>query len=305
MRLPSFEAYDGHALGKSSHDVLFSAHMVSENGPPVHDRFRDIVQLLFPPSVCLNSTQMLPACIHQVYRLDLSNGQRLVIKVSPPPAVPLLRRERTALETEARALNLLASIDGLFMSRLYYFVPYDTHLSIPYLVRQHVAGIPMTDMRERLSERDLNVIDVQLGSLFRKISRKRSETFGPLGKVAAGTGSRHWREAFASLFEEVLRDAEDMLIHLPYSQIRREIHRLSFTLDEVAMPRLVVLDFGRPSQVLLNPVTKKVSGISNWGSALWGDPMMAEIFESPSQAFVAGFGSIPEVGRFHSVRALL
>jgi len=137
------------------------------------------------------------------------------------------------------------------------------------------------------------------------IGQQFSTAFGPLSKVAAGTGSYHWREAFVTLFEEVLRDAEDMFIHLPYSQIRREMYRWSFALDEIKTPRLVVVNFGRPSEVLLDPETRQLSGLLEFGSALWGDVMLAEMFESPSDAFLAGFGPIPSSGQSQYIRSML
>ncbi|EEA27448.1 hypothetical protein PMAA_023250 [Talaromyces marneffei ATCC 18224] len=305
MRLPSIEDFDGHSLGKTSHDVSFSTHMLMGFGTSENDCFRNVVQLLFPPTVYLCSTHMLSTRVHRVYHLKLSNGHQLIVKVSPPPAIPLLRRERISLETEVRALTILARINHPCIPRLYRYISYDASPNASFLVRQYVHGIPLSEMQNTLSAKDLNDLDRHLGSLIKAIGQQFSTAFGPLNKVAAGTGSYHWRDAFVTLFEEILRDAEDMFIHLPYSQIRREIYRWSFTLDEIQTPRLVVINVGRPSEVLLDPETRQISGLLEFGSALWGDVMLAEIFESPSDAFLAGFGPLPSRGQSHFIRSLL
>jgi hypothetical protein len=83
------------------------------------------------------------------------------------------------------------------------------------------------------------------------------------------------------------------------------MYRWSFALDEIKTPRLVVVNFGRPSEVLLDPETRQLSGLLEFGSALWGDVMLAEIFESPSDAFLAGFGPIPSSGQSQFIRSML
>jgi serine/threonine protein kinase len=305
MRLPSIEVFEGQSLGKASHDISFSTHMLMGFGSSENDCFRNVVQLLFPPTVYLCSTHMLSTRVHRVYQLKLSNGHQLTVKFSPPPAIQLLRRERISLETEVRALTILARINHPCIPRLYRYIPHDASSGVSFLVRQYIGGIPLAEVQNRLSTKDLNDLDRHLGSLIKVIGQQVSTAFGPLTKVAAGTGSYHWREAFVALFEEVLRDAEDMFIHLPYSQIRREMYRWCFALDEIQTPRLVVVNLGRPSEVLLDPETGKLSGLLDFGSALWGDVMLAEIFESPSDAFLAEFGPIPSSDQSQFIRSML
>lgn len=96
--------------------------------------------------------------------------------------------------------------------------------------------------------------------------------------------------ATMALFEGVLRDAEDMFIHLPYAEIRHEVSRLAPALEEVTLPRLVVVGFGRPSHVLLDECSKQPSGVIDFSSAFWGDVLMVEIFENSSTAVFEGAG---------------
>jgi hypothetical protein len=145
-------------------------------------------------------------------------------------------------------------------------------------------------MHHQLSGHQRSGIDRHLGFLASVISQNAAPTFGSLQEVAMGVGKPRWRSAFRSLFEDVLRDAEDMFITLPYAQIRDELSRLSSALEEVTLPRLVVVDFGRPSHVLLDEESKQLSGIVDFGNALWGDMLIAEIFDRPSSAVWEGAG---------------
>ena len=81
-----------------------------------------------------------------------------------------------------------------------------------------------------------------------------------------------WREAFLALLESVLMDGEDKLVSLPYLQIRDEALRLSSSLDAVKQARLVVMGLGQPENVLIDRTTNEVTGLLDFGRAMWADP---------------------------------
>jgi hypothetical protein len=189
--------------------------------------------------------------------------------------------------------------------QLFHYAPQGGSLGAAFLLRQYVKGISLLEMEHVLTSENRKDIERHLGFLVNVIGQQVSATFGSLAKVAAGAGSCSWRQSFMSLFEEVLRDAEDMFIHLPYGEIREQVLRLAPSLDEITLPRLVIVTFGRPSEVILNAELKQLAGIVDLGSALWGVVLMAEIFECPSDALFDGFGSIPSEERSQSIRLLL
>ncbi|TKA59572.1 hypothetical protein B0A49_11262, partial [Cryomyces minteri] len=129
-----------------------------------------------------------------------------------------------------------------------------------------------------------------LGSHVKDISSITATAFGFPHKVAAGTGSRSWREAYRSMLEGVLRDAEDALSHF---------------LDEIKEPSLVILDLASERNVLVDEQTKQISGMLGCANAVWGDPLMANVFDGPSEAFLEGFGPRPSRVAGAEVRQLL
>ncbi|KAG2017035.1 hypothetical protein GB937_005939 [Aspergillus fischeri] len=174
---------------------------------------------------------------------------------------------------------------------LLYYDPHDTLLGSAFLVRQYIHGSTLQELESRLTAEDRRELDRQLGLLVNMIGQHTANSFGTLEQVALGSGTRSWREAFLVHFESILRDSEDVFVHLPYAEIRHQVGRLSPVLDEITLPRLVICDFGRPSAVLLDPVSKQLAGIAGFDSALWGDVYMGEIFEDPSPAVLDGFAS--------------
>jgi hypothetical protein len=303
MRLPALDIFDGIPVVKLSEDVNLSAPL--HTGMSEVSRLQHVVHLLFPPTVRLQDITILSGHVHHLRLLNLSNGVQLVLKSSPSSTISLLHQERMSLETEARALALLGQSANPCIPQLFHYAPQGGSLGAAFLLRQYVKGTSLLEMEPMLTSENRKDIDRHLGFLVNVIGQQVSASFGSLAKVASGGGNGSWRQTFISLFEEVLRDAEDMYIHLPYGNLREQIHRLALALDGITLPRLVIVNFGRPSEVILDPELKQLAGIVDFGSAFWGDVMMAEIFECPSDALFDGFGSFPSKEPFQAARLLL
>lgn len=250
-----------------------------------------ILQRHFPPSVQIKGIYPLKGHLHAINRLVLSNGVQLLLKCSPGPTTPLLRREQLLLETEARALSILEQNGIPFIPSFVHYGLQGGLLGSAFLVRYYVTGATLQEMEAQLTMQDRDNVKRALGSLAHRIGQNVSSTFGSLDQVACGSGKQSWREAFVTLLEGILRDSEDAFVHLPYAEIRHQVRRLSPALEEITSPQLVIVGLGRPSHVLLNPGSKTLAGLIGLENALWGDVHMAEIFEEPSSAVLEGYGS--------------
>ncbi|EEP82628.1 conserved hypothetical protein [Uncinocarpus reesii 1704] len=257
---------------------------------PDFSAFQRLVRSLFPGAQAQN-IRMLEGSVYPIHFLQMSNGLELVLKTRPISATPILRNERYLLETEATVLSLLwqRGIDG---------IPQPLKVDIPhypprtgYLLRNSIKGVALSEISFPLTSDDRKSIDRQLGAVVRSIGRQTASQFGLVHSVASGVGWRTWKQAFLSLFDSLMWDSENAFISLPYPEIRQHAIRLSAALDDVVVPHLVVVDIGKPSHIILDPNTKQVSGIVDFTSALWGDPLMADVFGSPSPEFLHGFGS--------------
>jgi hypothetical protein len=269
------------------------------------NRLQSIIQLLFPSTVRVQDVQTLDGHIHPLHQLKLSNGLQLILKSSSRPTTSLLRRERRALETEARVLALLGQSENPCIPQLFHFDPLGGSLGSAFLLRQYARGSTVLEMESLLTPENRQAIDRRLGFLAKMIGKHVALSFGPLEKVANGTGCHSWRQAFIAIFEEALRDSEDMFVHLPYAEIRQQITRLSPALEEITTPQLVIVNLGRPSEVLIDPELKQLSGVVDLGSAFWGDVLLAEIFDNPSSAVLEGYGISISRKRLEGIRLLL
>ncbi|KAK4179711.1 hypothetical protein QBC36DRAFT_231330 [Triangularia setosa] len=172
-------------------------------------------------------------------------------------------------------------------------------------------------------------IDLEVGTFYRRLLTQPglvspTGRFGPLAAVIPllqpsqpprtqpgagglfGTGGAGtWSVAFHSMLEGVLRDGEDMAVVLGYSTIRRHFRRLGYLLDDVTVPKLVVVDAAHDSNLLVERIPEndgggiRIAGLQSWSNCTFGDPLFATVFSDPadlpppppSASFLKGFNS--------------
>lgn len=223
----------------------------------------------------VNNMEEIRGHLHGICKLRLSNGSRLVLKLSPSPNTVLLRHERYFLESEATTLSLLKR-SSLPIPRILRYEPRDVHLGSPFLLSTHVPGDSYADALPHLTRSEGRDIELQLRSLSSTISQHKSPTFGAAALVASNKGFSTWRESFKSMLESIMMDAEDMTINLPYHEIWEAASSVANELHDVKEARLVVLGLGRPQNVLLDRRTNDVVGLLGFGQAIWGDTAFSE-----------------------------
>lgn len=219
-------------------------------------------------------------------------------------------------------------------------------LSSAYNILSHLGGLSLSSFSDALSTSERSQVDFQAGRLVRRLSHLPSPSgkFGPalsvlcpptLDSNRAGDsmgrpgGVDSWSLAFHAMLEGILRDAEDMAVTIPYQSIRKQFRRLSHYLDEVTVPRLVIIDAAHDSNLMAErtgwePETRakhkstprelpedsdgasgigtggksrrevasdiRITGLRYWSNCVFGDPLVATVFnDKPSPDFLRGF----------------
>jgi len=257
-------------------------------------------------SLTLKHVERLRGYLHRIYTLRTTDGLLFTIKCAPSRETRLLRHEQRSLATEAKALELIRTRTQVPVpQRLSYDLSSTNNIGVAYVLRSHIQGAPLVDLLPYLSAADRSGIDRSLGTYLAALSQLQADSFGMMHRVTASSGHTTWGEAFRSLLESVLRDSEDMLVSLPYEIIRYHAGKHKRHLDEIKEPRLVALDAGTPQSVLLDNGTRQIVGLLGFANVAWGDPMLAGVFASASEAFWEGYGGKPVNDRGYQVRALL
>lgn len=250
--------------------------------------------------------------LHQVLLLKLNNEGECVLK-RPSIITGYLRHEKVGLRVEAEVLLLLLSkqssdkdskdnipIPELLHSHLSHAFP-----DLPYLITAHLPGAALSTLAPAMSPENERKINESLGKHLHTLSAHHAASFGDVVRVRDGKGFKTWREAFSSRLEMVLQDAQDVLVMLPYDSIRDYLGSHGACLDAIVKPQLVLLSAAK-RDVLVDEKTMQVTGLFGWSSAVWGDPLAAEMLVcSPGEGLLEGFGMPGKTEGDANVRRLL
>ncbi|MCJ1256747.1 hypothetical protein MMC24_004571 [Lignoscripta atroalba] len=272
IRLPSIEMLAAVTPVQTPRSLFPSQTHSSSDVPAL----QKIVQTIFQsPRLTIQQMEDIPNHLHSIRILHLSDGTRLLLKVSPPASAPLLKHERQGLETEALTLSLLGK-SGLPVPSIINHDKSGKILGSPFLLTNYLPGTVYKQAIPFLGRAERVCIERQTSVLISTIAQHASSTFGPVVLVASGEGFESWREAYISMLESALRDAEDLLVNLPYAQIREQVRRAQGALDEVQEARLVILGLPNSSNVLIDVRTKELTGVIDFKRAVWGDAEMGK-----------------------------
>lgn len=212
-----------------------------------------------------------------VYRLELGDGTRCILKVAPPPGVPVLRYEHDIITTEVDALRLVHERTDVPVPRVVGWDPSCTLVPSPYIVMEACPGTLLSTMRSSLDTKAQEIIDTQLVRCLASMNAITADEFG-----RPEPSARHdptWSGAFTGLVSDLLADAARATVDLPrsYDALQGLVEKHSAHLDVVRIPHLVHWDLW-DTNVFVDPRTLAVVGVIDFERVLWGDPLMEAQF---------------------------
>lgn len=298
-------------------------------------RLKEILSHIIPGSTLVSAEELPSTQLPRLYILTMSDAQKLILSFAPNQSTRLLRHESNMLSAEAALVSFIAGTAQALepgstlqtssahpprSPELFDLVPKmlkhsssNKELAYPYSIFEAITGTPLSALSIYLSLSERRLVDKQVGSMARRLASLTSPSglFGPVSKVlpdpftaasssAAKKGSTTWSEAFHALLEGILRDGEDMSVLLPYEVIRAYYQQHSWCLDAVNVPRLVVLDAGSETNVMIERGSAdgkstpsrypRLRGLRSWSQGVFGDPLISSCFEDASEGFWQGWG---------------
>jgi len=235
------------------------------------------------------------------YRLETDQGLVCVLKIAPPPGLPVLRYEKDILRAEVEALRLVKAQTNMPVPEVLFYDSSLTLLSSPFFGMEFIPGEPLHKLRGSMDPADKARIDRQTGEYLRQMNQiGKPQNCGPQNcelhfGYYAQPESQHptWRAAFDQMLNGVLQDGADAQIslHMPNAEILTRCRRHYAALDEVRSPALVHWDLW-DGNIFVDPQTKTLTGIIDFERCLWADPLMEANFGAfgINPDFFAGYG---------------
>lgn len=240
------------------------------------------------------------------FLVDLDGCRKMVLKVSPIKNIRVMRYEKNIMDTEVYVLNKLNSVQGVPAPKVLFYDKSRELIENEYFFMEYIEGIPLNKIREKLTEGQFGSISSQIAECMKKINEITGDYFGCISQEEKRFGS--WGEAFLYMINELLEDAGDADVSLPfgYEVIYDLIYRQRSILDEVHTPSLVHKDLWE-GNIFIDPETMKVNGIIDCERALFGDPLLDPVcaFMLDNKSFMLKYFGRTELKREEYIRSVL
>ncbi len=240
--------------------------------------------------------------------VELTGGERLVLKVPPPAGTPGLRYEQGLLQGEALFYDAAAAV-GVPAPRVLHARPDrgpeagadraphpgpdrrpdapdapdaatetapDTLADdVPFVLMSRLPGVTWWSAAESMDNRERDRLRESLGRMVARLHGVTGPGFGYPSR-STGAPAGRWAEAFTAMTGAVLDDAERYGAWLPrpVARIRAALAAAEPLLEEVTVPALVHFDLW-PGNVLLDGPAgrREISGVIDGERMFWGDPL--------------------------------
>lgn len=231
------------------------------------------------------------------YVLTLVDGHRVVLKIAPARGIPVMTYETDLMHNELTALALVQQHTTVPVPPVDFSDLSGEIIDVPWFVMPFIDAEVLNIQLESgaLSPAEIADYNERLGALNRELNTITGPHFGPL----AGPGYTTWRDAFAAMIEDVLRDGEHLEVDLgwPYSAVRDVVAANLDALDEVTEPRFVEWDLWAGNVMVRGG---RISAILDHERAFYGDPLIENGFvpldlgePGSADAFMRGYGHPP------------
>jgi aminoglycoside phosphotransferase (APT) family kinase protein len=240
----------------------------------------DLVRQAFGPEAgVLDAAELTGGSFATVWRADLTDGRRVVVKVGPPEEARLLGYERGVIAAEAAYFRMvrdrLPSVP----------VPEVLHDGGNWLITTLLPGVPLTEIEEG------DAVRAELGAAVAAIHTVTGPHFGYTGGRPAAAD---WPTAFAAMLDLMRADAAAWDVPLP--PLEGLVERHAAALRQVTTPALVHFDLW-DGNVLADG--GRLTGLVDGERYLYGDPLvdlvspavLHRIEEMPDHPFLRGYRS--------------
>ncbi|MDD3172258.1 MAG: aminoglycoside phosphotransferase family protein [Herbinix sp.] len=221
-------------------------------------------------------TELTGGFYNTAYMISFKDGQKAVLKVSPLKALKVMRYEKNLMETEVFVLDKMHSMKGVPVPRVLYYDRSGEITDNEFLFMEFLYGVPLNKVREELTEDQYNMISSNLAEITKKINGVEGEYFGYISQENKRFTT--WFEAFFCMIKELLDDAQDAGVLLPFenNKLYSMINKQREVLNQVKKPLLVHKDLWE-GNILINPKTLEITGILDCERAIFGDALLEPI----------------------------
>lgn len=222
-------------------------------------------------------TELKEGYYNSAYMLLLNNGFKTVLKVSPAEDIQVMRYEKNIMAAEVEVLNTLRSVTDIPVPKIFYYDNGKEIIDSEFFFMEFIEGIPLHSLRSQLTDEQHREISSELGQFVKKIHSIEGSCFGYMAQKDKQFKS--WDEAFLFMINDLLEDAKDAGVILPYDydKIYSMIEEKRNVLNSVKKPVLIHKDLW-DGNIFVDSKTLKITALIDCERAIYGDPLVELVF---------------------------
>jgi aminoglycoside phosphotransferase (APT) family kinase protein len=219
--------------------------------------------------------ELTDGMFNAAYLVELGGGHpAAVLKVAPPPDVPLLTYEQGIMQTEVEFYERVGRETTCPVPRVMARDFTRTIVPADCFFMERLRGSPLNKVKGKLSKKELAEVKGELGSIAARLHAIRGDFFG-YPRPEARTQAPTWRESFLKMVSRIVEDAARFSVRLPgrAGEMLGLFESRAGALEEVKVPVLTHFDLWE-GNVFVHRVdgAAHVEAIIDGERAFWGDP---------------------------------
>ncbi len=253
------------------------------------ETLKKMVDHIFHPLELQSCKELTEGYFNVAYEVTLSNGKTVILKVAPADGVRVMTYEKNIMCAEVQAMEKIREHDGIPAPKMLGYDNSHTICKSPYFFMEKLDGSSLNEIKNSLSQEQLNDIYTETGRICREINNIVCPCFGYPGQ--AGFQGTDWYTVFRKMLEAGISDARQGSVDLkiPVDELLWYLERDKDVFIEVAEPRLVHWDLWDGNIFVSDG---RITGLIDWERCIWGDPLLEVGFRSHSDSalFKKGYG---------------
>jgi aminoglycoside phosphotransferase (APT) family kinase protein len=241
------------------------------------DTIESLVRFAFKGKVEVEQlTELTDGYFNNSYLIQLSDGKKVVLKISPRDDVKVLQYERNLMKTEVFVLKLIGEKGGVPVPIVLFYDDGRTLIDSDYFIMEHVEGVPLNKAKENMTEENYRNVVSDLGKYAKKIRNIQGNYFGFIN--IENRRYDQWYECFKMMILDLMDDAESEQVNLPITK-HQALYLLEINqsnLKKVESPALLHKDLW-DGNIFVDPSNYLIKGIIDCERAIYGDPLLEAV----------------------------
>lgn len=243
----------------------------------------------YPGKKISSCTELTEGLCNVAYLITFQDGEKKILKIAAADNHGYMTNEINMMTAEVSAMKLLQNKLSAKVAKVDLHDNSKTLCSGEYFFMEYLEGENYFHLKESLSEKEQQNLDLQIGRIVREFTDIKGSFFGLLGDTIHRFHSLY--ELIHYMLSNVIRDADRKAVNyfIDGSELLTLLERDRTIFNQVTTPGLVHYDLWEGNIFVKD---MQVSGLIDWERALWGDPLMEDRFRRHTRntAFLQGFG---------------